>query len=70
MGKIFAERKEKGVYEVIVKEARLMDEKFIFRMFRISPAKFEERLKMTASSITKSSMKREAISAEERLCVT
>ena len=28
-----------------------MDEKFIFRMFRITPTKFEERLKMVVPSI-------------------
>ena len=38
--------------------------------FQISPTKFEELLKMVARSITDSSMKREAISAEERLCIT
>lgn len=38
-------------------------------MLRMSPTKFEEPLKMMARSITKSSMKWEAISAEEILFV-
>ena len=45
-----------------------MDEDFFFHIFWMSPTKFEELLKMVAPSITKSSMKQEAISAEVRLC--
>ena len=68
--KIFAERKIKGGFEGIVREAKLHDEEFFFRMFRMSPTKFEELLKWVAPIIRKSSVKREAISADERLCIT
>ena len=60
----------KGAYEGIVREARLHDEEFFFRMFRMTPTKFEQLLNWVAPIITKSSVKREAISADERLCVT
>ena len=68
MQKKIAERKEKGAFEGIVKGARLIYEEF-FSVCSGSPTKFEEPLKMVASSITKLSTKREAISVEERLCV-
>ena len=53
MHKIFAERKEKGAFGVIVKKAQPLDEDFFFFMFQMSPTKFEELLNMLAVTFIK-----------------
>ena len=58
---------QKEKKKVHMKEEKLMEE--FFFMLWMSSTIFEELLKMVAPSITKSSMKREAISAEEILSV-
>lgn len=67
---IFAERKQKGEYHLLIKEMRLVDNELFFRQFRMNPTKFEELLSYVAPEIIKSSVKREPISPSERLCAT
>ena len=68
--KILTERKSKGEYHVLVKELKLFDHEFFFKQFRMSPTRFEELLQLVGPVITKSSLRREAIGPEERLCIT
>ena len=67
---IFKERKQKGEYNLLVKDMKLFDHEFFFKQFRMLPAKYEKLLSYVAPLITKSSMKRESISADQRLCIT
>ena len=68
--KIFAQRKEKGEYNNLVREMRIHDHEFFFKMFRMSPSQLEDITKLVAPFITKESVRREAIPPQERLCVT
>lgn len=68
--KIYLERKTKGEYHLLVNDMRLFDREFFFRQFRMTPTKLEELLSYVAPVIMKSSMRREAITPSERLCVT
>ncbi len=68
--KIFAQRKEKGEYNNLVREMRLYDHEFFFKMFRMSPSQLEELTILVAPLIVKESVHREAIPPQERLCVT
>ena len=68
--KIFKERKEKGEYHVLVKEAKLFDYELFFKMFRMLPPKFEELLKLVGSRLIRTRARREPIRSEERLFVT
>ena len=70
MRKIFAQRKEKGEYNNLVREMRIHDHEFFFKMFRMSPSQLEDITKLVAPFITKESVRREAIPPQERLCVT
>ena len=67
---IFKERKEKGEFHTLVKETMLFDHEYFFRMFRMSPTKYEELCQWLAPFLLRSSIRREAISPQERLCVT
>ena len=67
---IFQEREEKSEYHVLVRELELYDHKYFFKMFRMSPEKFELVLSWVAPSIMKSSLRRSVASPAERLCVT
>ncbi|XP_057304432.1 uncharacterized protein LOC130641579 [Hydractinia symbiolongicarpus] len=67
---IYKERKIKGEYHLLVQDLKLFDRELFFRHFRMTPSKLEELLGYVGPLITKSSLKREAISASERLCVT
>ena len=68
--KIFKERNQKGEYHLLVKDLRLFDHEFFFKNFRMLPEKFEQLLSYVAPMITKSSFRRECISADQRLCIT
>ena len=68
--KIFEEREEKSEYRVLVRELELYDKEYFFKMFRMSPQKFEHLLSWVAPSIMKSSLRRSVASPAERLCVT
>ena len=67
--RIYRERKEKGEFYILVKEAKLFDHELFFKMFRMFPAKFEQLLQYVAPSIMKRSQ-REPIGPEERLSIT
>jgi hypothetical protein len=67
---IFAKRKSKGEFHCLVQEMKLGDHELFFKQFRMLPDKLEELLRWVAPKISKSNIKRESISAEERLCVT
>ncbi|XP_057302829.1 uncharacterized protein LOC130636991 [Hydractinia symbiolongicarpus] len=49
---------------------KLFDHEYFFKQFRISPFRFEHLLSLIAPIITKCSLRREAISPSERLCLT
>ena len=67
---LFKERKQKGEYHLLVKDMRLFDHEFFFMQFRMLPDKYEKLLLLIAPLITKSSIRRESISADQRLCIT
>lgn len=67
---IYLNRKAKGEYHTLVREAMLFDHEFFFQMFRMIPSKFEELLGLVAPRITRWKARREAIGPEERLAVT
>ena len=67
---ICSERKQKGEFNMLVKDLRLHDELFFFKYFRISPTIFEEFLTWIPPYIQKQETKmREPTSPTERLCV-
>ena len=66
---IYSERKQKGEFNMLVKDLRLHDELFFFKYFRMSPAIFGELLTWIPPYIQKQETKmREPISLTERLC--
>ena len=67
---LFKERKEKGEYHLLVKDMKLFDHEYFFKQFRMLPHKYEKLLCYVAPRITKSSIKRESISADQRMCIT
>ena len=67
---IFQEREEKSEYHVLVRELELYDHEYFFKMFRMSPEKFELVLSWVVPSIMKSSLRRSVACPAERLCVT
>ena len=68
--RIFAERKEKGAYSNLVREIRLHDHDYFFKMFRMTPSQLEELTTWVAPLIVKDSVHREEICPEARLCLT
>lgn len=68
--KLFLERKSKGAFNLMVRDMKLFDEEYFFKFFRMTPTRYEELLQLVAPSITKCSLRREAIGASERLIVT
>lgn len=61
---------KKSEYHVLVRELEIFDNEYFFKMFRMSPQKFEFLLSWVAPSIMKSSLRRSVASPAERLCVT
>ena len=59
--RVFAERKEKGAYNNLVREIRLHDHEFFFKMLRTTPSQLEELTTWVAPLIVKDSVHREAI---------
>ena len=70
MRKIFIERPEKGLFNVLVKDLKLHDSEYFFRNFRMNSKTLEHLLTLVAPYITKSGLRRSVASPEERLCVT
>ena len=67
---IYKRRKQLGEFHTLVREAMFFDHEYFFRMFRMTPTKFEQLLQLVAPSITRVNAKREPIGPDERLCVT
>ena len=68
--KIYSERKQKGEFNMLVKDLRLHDELFFIKYFCMSPTIFEELLTWIAPYIQKQETKViEPICPRERLCV-
>ena len=68
--KLFAERRSRGEYYILVKDLMLFDHFYFFRMFRMNPSRFEELLSWVAPFIVKSSRSRDVATPSERLCIT
>ena len=67
---IFKERKLKGEFLTLIQDLKLFDSEYFFKQFRMTPTKLEELLSWVAPKIEKSSVRREPIGPEQRLCVT
>ena len=67
---IFALRKIKGKYYNLVRDMRLHDHKFFYKMFRMSTQQLEALTKLVAPYILKDDARRETIPPQDRLCVT
>ena len=59
-----------GEFHTLIQELKLFDSEYFVKQFRMMPTKLEELLSWVAPKIVKSSVKREPIGPEERLCVT
>ena len=68
--KIFQERSTKGEFALLIHDLKLHDHEYFFKHFRMTPTRYEHLLSLIAPSITKNSLRREAIGASERLTVT
>lgn len=69
MRKIFQERPQKGLFNILVKDLILYDNEYFFRNFRMNPQTLEMLLSWVAPYISKSSLRRAVATAEERLCI-
>ena len=67
---IYKRRKEEGQFHKLVQEAKLFNHEYFFQLFIMSPQKLEKLLNWVGPLITKDDVRRESISAAERLCVT
>ena len=68
---IFKERKLKGEFHALIQDLTLFDSEYFLKQFRMTSTKLEELLSWVAPKITqKSSIRRESIAPEQRLCVT
>ena len=68
--KIYSKRKQKGEFNMLVKDLWLHDKPFFFKYFRMLPIIFEKLLTWIAPYLPKQQTKmREPISPRERLCV-
>ena len=67
---LFAERPQKGLFSILVKDLQLHDHLYFFQNFRMSPTTFELLLSWVGPLIKKSSLRRPVACPAERLCVT
>ena len=67
---IFRVRKLKGELHALIQDLKLFDSGYFFKQFQMTPIKLEELLSWVAPRIEKSSVRREPIAPEQRLCVT
>ena len=66
--KIFAERKQKGEFHLLVRDLKLHDDEYFFKYFRMSTIRFEELLRKVAPRIKKSNLRRfDVVGPSERL---
>ncbi|XP_046849870.1 uncharacterized protein LOC124443422 [Xenia sp. Carnegie-2017] len=69
--KLYEERRQKGEYELLVRDLQLYDHEMFFSYFGMLPSTFEVLLKLIGSDIKKNITKmRKPIGPSERLCVT
>ena len=68
--RLFAERKTKGEFYLLIRDLRLFDSEYFFKYYRMSNVQYEEVLRWVAPRITKCTQKREPIGPSERLSVT
>ena len=52
-------------YHILINELELFDQEFFLKQFRMSPNRYEELLRLVGPTISKSSNRREAITADE-----
>jgi hypothetical protein len=64
--RIFAESKAKGAYHTLIREMRLFDHEYLFKQFRMTPARFDHLLSLVGPDITNCSLRREVIPPGER----
>ena len=72
---IFRVRKLKGEFHTLMEfhtlqDLKLFDSGYFFKQFQMTPIKLEELLSWVAPRIEKSSVRRQPIAPEQRLCVT
>ena len=67
---IYKLRKTRGEFHCLVKEAALFDHEYFFKMFRMTPRRYELLLSWVGPLIMKCSIRREPIEPAERLCIT
>ena len=67
---LYTERKGNGEYRSLIKEVQIFDEMLFSKQLRMMRQNYENLLTLVTPRITKSSVKREAISPGERLSVT
>ena len=68
--KIYQKRKEKGDFHRLVTEAKLADEELFFKMFRMTPKKFETLLSLVFINSSEDNARRGPIGPAKRLSVT
>ena len=67
---IFKERKLKEEFHALIQDLKLFDSEYFLKQFRMTSTKLEELLSWIAPKTEKSSIRREPIDPEQRLCVT
>ena len=67
---IFKERELKGEFHALIQDLKLFDSEYFLKQFRMTSTKLEELLSWIAPKTEKSSIRREPIDPEQRLCVT
>ena len=67
---IFQERESKSEFHLLVQQLRLADHEYFFRLFRMSPSRFEKLLTWVGPYLYKSDLRRPTALPAERLCLT
>ena len=67
---IFRETKLKGEFHRLIQDLQSFDSEYFLKQFRMTPTKLEELWSLVAPKIENSSVRREKIDPEQRLCVT
>ena len=68
--RLFLERKQKGLFNLLIKDFHMFAHEYSLKSFRMSPKLFERLLSWLAPYITKFSIKRDVVSPAELLIVT
>ena len=67
---IFKDKKLKGEFHTLIQDLKLFGSEYFLKQFRMTLTKAAELLSWVAPKIKKSSVRREPIGPERRLCVT